>query len=139
MKPEQRYAICQIRLERAIETLQDAQILFNAKRWRSSINRVYYAMFYSVSALANAYGFSTSKYSTLEGWFNKTIIHTGIIPKEKGKMYREVFVIRSECDYDDLTEIEPNIVQHYLYAAASFIETLRCLTLQILEDQDKTR
>ena len=111
MTPEQRRAICQIRFERAVETLEDARTLFDGKRWRSAMNRVYYSMFYAVSALSNAYGFSTSKHSTLEGWFNKTIVHPGLIEGEMGKWYRQVFDLRSEGDYDDTTEIEPDTIK----------------------------
>jgi len=39
------------RIERAYETLADARLLADSKRWNSCINRLYYASFYSVSAL----------------------------------------------------------------------------------------
>jgi len=39
------------RLEKARETLEDARILANAGRWNACVNRLYYACFYSVSAL----------------------------------------------------------------------------------------
>ena len=55
MNPEQRRAICHIRLERAVESLQDARMLCNGNRWRSGMNRIYYAMFYAVRRLFPAF------------------------------------------------------------------------------------
>ncbi len=42
------------RLERAKETLEDAQLLIEKKRWNSAINRLYYSAFYAVIALLAA-------------------------------------------------------------------------------------
>ena len=39
------------RIQRATETLNDARLLAENERWNSSINRLYYACFYGVSAL----------------------------------------------------------------------------------------
>lgn len=39
------------RLERAKETFEDAQILRDKERWNSIINRLYYSLFYAISAL----------------------------------------------------------------------------------------
>lgn len=49
------------RIERADETLEDARILANAKRWKTCVNRLYYACFYAVSALLIQQGLSSSK------------------------------------------------------------------------------
>lgn len=39
------------RLQRARQTLEDARILADARRWNPCVNRLYYACFYAVSAL----------------------------------------------------------------------------------------
>lgn len=39
------------RLQRAIDTLEDAKILADNQRWNSAINRLYYASYYALSAL----------------------------------------------------------------------------------------
>jgi uncharacterized protein (UPF0332 family) len=39
------------RREKAGETLQDGKILFDAKRLSSAVNRLYYVLFYEVTAL----------------------------------------------------------------------------------------
>ena len=39
------------RISRAKETLEDAEIRAQNKKWNSSINRLYYAAYYAVTAL----------------------------------------------------------------------------------------
>jgi uncharacterized protein (UPF0332 family) len=39
------------RMSRAKETLQDAELLADGKRWNACVNRLYYSCFYAVSAL----------------------------------------------------------------------------------------
>lgn len=48
---EQRKALVRYRLEQADESLRSAQLLLDADLPRPSINRCYYAMFYSILAL----------------------------------------------------------------------------------------
>lgn len=62
-------------------------------------NRLYYAAFYAVSALAQKNGFATSKHSQLKGWFSHEFIKTNKIDKEYGKLYFELFESRQKSDY----------------------------------------
>jgi uncharacterized protein (UPF0332 family) len=91
-------------------------------------------MFYAVSALSNAHGFNTSKHSTLQGWFNKNIVHSGKIALDIGILYREIFDLRSKGDYDDFIKIRLDVVKRYLDAAKLFIDAVRRLTLERLEE-----
>ncbi|MBD3308314.1 hypothetical protein GF339_17905 [candidate division KSB3 bacterium] len=50
------------------------------------MNRIYYAMFYAVSALALLQGFSTSSHAQLRGYFNREFVKTGIISIELGRL-----------------------------------------------------
>lgn len=100
---EDRQNLINLHLTKADESLSDAKILIENNRLFSSINRIYYSIFYSLSALAIKYEFSTSKHSQLIGWFNKNFIKENIIRKEIGKIIREAFEKRMKGDYDALT------------------------------------
>jgi len=45
--------LIQYRQDRAIEVFEDAKILADAKRWKSCVNRLYYACFYAASVHAS--------------------------------------------------------------------------------------
>ena len=81
------------------EALQEAQINIKTNCLQSAQNRLYYAIFYAVSALAKSKGFVTSKHSQLLGWFNKEYVKTGLFPKKTAKIYVETFEFRQKSDY----------------------------------------
>lgn len=56
------------RLERARETLESAKILFENSKLYSAVNRIYYAMFYSVNALLLSKNLSSSKHSGVKAF-----------------------------------------------------------------------
>lgn len=47
---EGRNELINLRLEQARETISDAEILIQFKKFRSAVNRVYYGMFYCLLA-----------------------------------------------------------------------------------------
>ena len=81
-------------LLKAEEALQEAQINIETNCLQSSLNSLYYAIFYAISALAKSKSFITSKHSQLLGWFNKEYVKTGLFPKEIAKIYAETFEFR---------------------------------------------
>lgn len=117
------------RLQRAKTTVEEARsaiagnFLFNAE------NRIYYSIFYSVSALALKFDFSTSKHKQLLGWFNMNFIKTGIIPAKYGKIYRNAYDKRQESDYDDFVTLEPEEVQADFEDMQEFIKYLSSFIL----------
>ena len=88
-------------LNKAVETLTDAQITLDNNRLNAAQNRIYYAIFYSVVSLGYCYGFITSKHKPLLGWFNKLFIHEKkIFDVELFKIYEKAYENRREADYE---------------------------------------
>ena len=112
------------RLRNATETLQEARILASSKLLRGAVNRIYYSMFYAVSALALHHGFSTASHSQLRGYFNREFIKTGRISTELGKAYGAAFDSRSKGDYDDLVVFETEQVGQMLKEAEAFLDAI---------------
>ena len=112
------------RLNKSKETLKDAKILFEAGSLFSSVNRLYYAMFYSVTALLLKKGFSSPKHSGIMALFNINYIKTGIIPKEYGRFYSRLYEFRQKGDYIDFVEFERAKVKDWLKQAAVFIKII---------------
>ncbi len=99
------------RIERAKQTVIEAKFNFENGFLNLTENRVYYAMFYAVSALALKYDFVTSKHSVLKGWFNKEFIFTKKIDTFYYKIYNRAFERRQEGDYDDFITFEKDEVE----------------------------
>ena len=106
LSEQDRQTLIDFRLEQANEAIKDVELLLTHKRFRTSTNRIYYGMFYSVMALALKYQFTTSKHAQLIGWFNKEFIHSEKIDKNFGKIISKAFTKRTKGDYDTFFDID---------------------------------
>lgn len=69
-----RNALVDYRMQQAIETIELAKFLAENQKLVISVNRIYYGMYYALTALALKNSFETSKHGQLIGWFNKEFI-----------------------------------------------------------------
>jgi uncharacterized protein (UPF0332 family) len=93
--------LMEYRLNKSKITLKDANLLYTKGSLFSAVNRLYYSMFYAVTALLLKKGISSPKHSGTIALFNANFIKTGIIPKEYGKFYSRLFEFRQKGDYID--------------------------------------
>lgn len=112
------------RLNKAKETMKDAKLLFEKGSMFSAVNRIYYAMFYSVTALLLKKGMSSSKHGGILSLFNVNFIKTGIISKEYGRFYSRLFEFRQKADYIDFVEFDKTKVGEWMKQAGEFIKVV---------------
>ncbi len=112
------------RLQRARETLADARILADAGRWNPCVNRLYYACFYAVSALLIQEGLSSTKHTGLRSLFNRHFVKTNKVPKDKARIFNDLFERRQEGDYVDFVSFEESQVLPWLPEAEAFVQNL---------------
>jgi uncharacterized protein (UPF0332 family) len=117
------------RLEKANETLDDAKLLANAKRWNPCVNRLYYACFYAVSALLAQNEFSSSKHTGVRSFFNLHFVKTSKISKDVAEIYNDLFDRRQEGDYADFVVFREDQVLPRIEKADIFIKTVFSLVL----------
>lgn len=98
MKPRDIEALVAYRMERSNESIEAAKIMFENNMLTFSMNRIYYAMFYAVSALLLLHGITFSKHGQVKGYFNREFIKKGVFPLEMGKVYNKVFEYRQKFD-----------------------------------------
>ena len=115
------------RVSKAKETMDDAFAALEENRLRTANNRIYYAIFYIVSALATKDGFSTSKHLQLMGWFNRNYINKGIIAKEFGDIYKASYKYRQESDYEDFVVFNKSDIEKRYYDMLHFVEEIEKL------------
>ncbi len=96
-------------------------------------NRLYYAVFYVVSALAYKDGFITSKHAQLMGWFNREYIYKNKIFDEKlFRIYKEVFTDRQKSDYDFMYEPLPEDIEKSIDETKFFVKQVKDYIIQAL-------
>lgn len=119
--------LIQYRLEKANQTLEDARLLANAKRWNPCVNRLYYACFYAVSALLAQNDFSSSKHTGIRSLFNLNFIKTGKISREIAEIYNDLFDRRQEGDYADYVVFREDQVLPRIDKTDNFIKAIAAL------------
>lgn len=112
------------RRSKAKETLQDAEILLNSNRLNSAVNRMYYALFYEVTALLLKNNMSSAKHSGIRALFNENFVKTGKVNVETGRFYSRMFEFRQKSDYADFVQFEEEKVKEWLVKAKEFIEEI---------------
>lgn len=122
------------RLDKAKNTLSDAKIYIDKASLNSTVNRTYYAMFYSVNALLLTKGLSSSKHSGIRALLNREFVNKGLVEKEMGKFYSDMFDSRQEGDYRDFVKFEKEDVNEWLKMAEDFIGKIEELILNIIKE-----
>jgi len=112
------------RLKRAPETFEDAQILAEHAKWNSSINRLYYACYYAITALLMKSGYKTATHSGVKSVFSENFIKSKIISPELGKVYAQLFTFRQKGDYSDFFDFTAERVLPYFKPVKTLIETI---------------
>lgn len=69
------------RMEKTKNTLLDAKKYITSATMDFTVNRIYYAMFYSVNALIITKGLSSSKHAGVRALFNKEFVNKGLISR----------------------------------------------------------
>ena len=112
------------RISRARETFVDAQILAKEHRWNSAINRLYYAAFYAISALLLSKELTPTTHTGVKSNFSEYFIKTGIVPKELGRAYSQLFSWRHKGDYADLFDFDEDKVLPYFEPVENLIKMI---------------
>jgi len=97
---EEKAKLININILKSRNTLDDAKFLIENDKLPIAVNRIYYSIFYMLSALALKKDFETSNHNQLIGWFNKTFIASNKIDISYGKTAIRLFELRNKADYD---------------------------------------
>ncbi len=95
------HELVRYRILRAKETLEDAKLLADKGSWNSSINRLYYAMYYALTALLLKEGYQSTTHNGVKTQFSEHFIKTGKFSLDTGKTYAQLFTWRQKGDYAD--------------------------------------
>lgn len=124
---ESRQAMIVYRLEKADVALEDAAFLADAGRYNLAANRLYYALYYAASALLLSKGIITKRHSGLITQMHFHFIKTGILTPEEGGLFKVMFDLRHEGDYEDFIDVERADIEEYTPQVIELVEKLKAL------------
>ncbi|MBC8184390.1 HEPN domain-containing protein [candidate division KSB1 bacterium] len=124
MSQDCRSDLIKYRLKRAEETYKEALLMKEANHWNACANRLYYACFYAVIALLEKNDYASSKHSGVKSIFNKNFVKTGLISKDQGELYNNLFDSRQEGDYVDFVFFKAPDIEPWLPKVKEFIANI---------------
>jgi uncharacterized protein len=112
------------RMERSRESLEEAKILLEKGYINTYVNRLYYACFYSVSALLLTKNYAASKHSGIKALFEQYFVKVGVIEKDYAALYNKLYRNRQKGDYADLVRFDINEVRPWFDETQKFVEVI---------------
>jgi len=124
MNIEERNEYIRYRIETAYKTLDAAKMLADNEFWNSSVNRLYYSLFYAVNALLVLNEIKTKTHSSIKSQFSLHFIKSGKIDKKYGKLLAKLFDWRQKGDYDNLVDYDKESVEPLFVSVKEMIEII---------------
>ena len=118
---EKIHELVKVRLEKADEDIDTACELLTLKRYRAAVNRAYYALFSTTTALLLTKKLDRAKHSGVEAALNQYFIKTGIIEVEYGRIFDYARKKREESDYTAKVLIDQETAEKIVNDARRFI------------------
>ena len=121
---ENRHDYIDYRFKRAIESYDEALILFANKHWNTVVNRLYYSCFYAEIAFLLKNNIETDTHDGVRTQFGLKFVKPGLIDKKYGKLFSKLFDYRQKGDYGDLYDFDEITVTPLINQVKVFIAEL---------------
>lgn len=122
---QSRSALVKYRIDRAVETLAEADLLAKEGYFNASVNRLYYACFYAALALLVHNGINTASHAGVKTMLGLHFVSKGILANEHGKTFSRLFEIRHSGDYDDFVYCDKEMIDLYTPKAKAFVDAVK--------------
>ena len=122
-----RNILIEYRLAQAKDTIDEVKKLIDNDLLKVAVNRIYYWIFYSITALSLKYNFQSSKHLQLIGWFNKKFVKENLISSKYGKILRAAFKNRLDGDYVPFIKFKRNDILEMYSDMIDFINKIEKL------------
>ena len=112
------------RMSRSLETIKEAETMIKNGYWNASVNRIYYSCYYAVSGLLLKKSIEANSHKGIRQMFGLHFVHTGMVPKEDGRFFSDLYDRRQTGDYDDYILYDEDVVMNLFNKAKEFIDRM---------------
>jgi len=121
---EERSLLVTYRLQRAKETLAEADNLIKDEFYNAAVNRLYYACYYAVIALLIKNNIIAQTHQGVKQMFSLHFIANGKIGKQYSLFYGRLFNDRMSGDYDDFVQYNSEMIAKLRPQSEEFISII---------------
>jgi uncharacterized protein (UPF0332 family) len=117
-------ALVKYRIDRAYDTLKEAEVMRRESFFNASVNRMYYACYYAVVALLLQHNIPSQTHSGVRAMLGLHFVSKGLLSVQEGKVFSTLFEKRHSGDYDDFVYCDADMVDELLPQAESFVDSV---------------
>lgn len=122
MSPKISKELSSHRLEQAKENIEEAELLYNGKKYKGANNRAYYSIFHSIKAVLALEPIDFKRHKDVIGYFNKNYINKEIFPKYLGRKISDASSLREDSDYEDEFSVSQEDTEEQLELAKELVK-----------------
>jgi uncharacterized protein (UPF0332 family) len=117
-------------VRRGDETLESAEILFNAGKFADAISRAYYGAFHYARALLLMLGEEVRSHGGLDRLLQRDLVREGRLDPEIARLFSRLMTYRFEADYAAEFVFTSQAAREELDASNRFVEEAKRLLRQ---------
>lgn len=125
LDPQSRSALITYRIQRAEETLGEAEYNALGGYYNTAINRLYYAAFYAANAILISRGIECNSHAGVKSMISLHFVKPGLLDIEHGKTLNQLFLNRQAGDYEDFIYCDKELYDSLKPKTESFISAIK--------------
>jgi uncharacterized protein (UPF0332 family) len=129
LSEEERRAIVVYRVEKARSVLEEIKKVMPLELWGIVANRMYYALYYGAIALLISDSHTVGTHRGVISLINQYYVRTGLLTKEEGHLFGQVFAFRQGSDYDDFIDATKEDVVRFFPQVEALVEKIISLIM----------
>lgn len=110
--------------QRALEDLEQMQLLAGSRFFLGAVSRAYYACFHAMKYRLEQEGAQTKSHKQTQVEFRQRFIRNGPFTKSDSALIDQLFVLRQSSDYDPIFAIDEATCQALLARTIQFVRTV---------------
>ena len=124
MEEENKIELSKNFILKAKRAFKEALALKNQELYEGASNRLYYAVFYAANAVLILKEISPRKHTGVKSLFSKEFVNKGLISERFGKIFKDVMIIRQDCDYNIFYVVDKSKVNRNFVEVEDFINNM---------------
>jgi len=112
------------RMDRANESVSEAELLIAHGHWNAAVSRLYYAVFFAANAYLIAHDRANKTHKGTRMAFGALINENQEIPRDVAKVYHDLFEERHHADYGFFSDLDGELVLPMLDPVRTFIHAV---------------
>jgi uncharacterized protein (UPF0332 family) len=124
IESREKKSLSDMRMAKAYDFLEDARANFKEGRYRTSVNRSYYAALNAARAILILKGANPQTHEGVLTMLSLRFIKPGHLPVEVSKKFKILFSRRTDVDYGDFDTIDENDAEDSVKTAGKIIKLI---------------